>query len=88
MVTGKERVEVDAVNVPVAISGVQVRPGDIILGDDSGALCIPKEVAEQVLEIAKGIEETEQKIIAEVKKGSTLKEARAKLGYHHLQSKE
>ena len=41
-----------------------------------------------VLEIAKGIEETEQKIIAEVKKGSTLKEARAKLGYHHLQSKE
>lgn len=88
MVTGKERVEVDAVNVPVAISGVQVRPGDIILGDDSGALCIPKEVAAQVLEIAKGIEETEQKIIAEVKKGSTLKEARAKLGYHHLQSKE
>ena len=88
MVTGKERVEVDAVNVPVAISGVQVRPGDIILGDDSGALCIPKEVAEQVLEIAKGIEDTEQKIIAEIKKGSTLKQARAKLGYHHLQSKE
>ena len=74
--------------VPVAVAGVQVRPGDIILGDDSGALCIPKEVAEKVLEIAKGIEETEQKIIAEVKNGSTLKQARAKLGYHHLQSKE
>ncbi len=88
MVTGKERVQVDAVNVPVAVSGVQVRPGDIILGDDSGVLCIPKEVAEKVLEIAKHIEEVEQKIIAEVTKGSTLKAAREKLGYHHLQSKE
>ena len=88
MVTGKERVQVDAVNVPVAVSGVQVRPGDIILGDDSGVLCIPKEVAEKVLELAKHIEEVEQKIIAEVTKGSTLKAAREKLGYHHLQSKE
>ncbi len=88
MVTGKERVQVDAVNVPVAVSGVQVRPGDIILGDDSGVLCIPKEVAEKVLELAKNIEAVEQKIIAEVTKGSTLKAAREKLGYHHLQSKE
>lgn len=88
MVTGKERVEVDQVNVPVAVSGVQVRPGDIILGDDSGALCIPKERAEEVLKIARTIEATEQKIIAEVKNGSTLKAAREKLGYHTLQSKE
>ncbi|MBQ9348151.1 MAG: RraA family protein [Oscillibacter sp.] len=88
MVTGKERVEVDGVNVPVSISGVQVRPDDIILGDDSGALCIPKEKAAEVLEVARKIEATEQAIIAEVKKGSTLKAAREKLGYHSLQSKE
>lgn len=87
MVTGKERVTVDAVNVPVAISGVQVRPGDIILGDDSGALVIPKERAEEILEVAQHIEEVEQKIIAEVKSGSSLKAAREKLGYHKLQSK-
>ena len=88
MVTGKERVTVDAVNVPVAISGVQVRPGDIILGDDSGALVIPQEKAEEILAAAQHIEEVEQKIIAEVKSGSALKAARAKLGYHTLQSKE
>lgn len=87
MVTGKERVTVDHVNVPVAISGVQVRPGDIMLGDDSGVLVIPKEKAEEVLTLARHIEEVEQKIIAEVKNGSTLKAAREKLGYHHLQSK-
>ncbi|ERK57655.1 demethylmenaquinone methyltransferase [Gemella bergeri ATCC 700627] len=87
MVTGKERVTVDAVNIPIAISGVQVRPGDIILGDDSGVVVIPKERAEEVLEIAKHIEEVEQNIIAEVKNGSTLKVARERLGYHNLQSK-
>lgn len=88
MVTGKERVEVDAVNVPVSVSGIQVKPGDIILGDDSGAVCIPQEIAEKAYETAKTIEETEQKIIEEVRNGSTLKAAREKLGYHHLQSKE
>lgn len=88
MVTGKERVQVDAVNIPVAISGVQVRPGDLIIGDESGVVCVPAEKAEEVLGIAKHIEETEQKIIAEVKNGSTLKNARKKLGYHSLQTKE
>ena len=87
MVTGKERVTVDAVNIPVAVSGVQVRPDDIILGDDSGVLVIPKERAEEVLKLARHIEEVEQQIIAEVKKGSSLKDARKKLGYHTLQSK-
>ncbi len=87
MVTGKERVTVDAVNIPVAVSGVQVRPDDIILGDDSGVLVIPKERAEEVLKLAQHIEEVEQQIIAEVKKGSSLKDARKKLGYHTLQSK-
>lgn len=88
MVTGKDRVMVDYVNKPVAISGVQVCPNDIILADDTGAVCIPDAVAEKVADIAESIEKTEQAIIAEVKNGSTLKDARAKLGYHHLQTHE
>lgn len=88
MVTGKDRVTVDYVNKPVAISGVQVCPNDIILADDTGAVCIPDAVAEKVADIAESIEKTEQAIIAEVKNGSTLKDARAKLGYHHLQTHE
>lgn len=87
MVTGKDRVTVDYINQPVSISGVQIRPGDIILGDDSGVIAIPADKAEEILKQAKHIEEVEQKIIAEVKNGSTLKAARAKLGYHHLQTR-
>ncbi len=88
MVTGKDRVTVDYVNRPVSISGVQVCPNDIILADDTGVVCIPDSLAEQVADIAENIEKTEQAILAEVRKGSSLKDARAKLGYHHLQTHE
>ena len=88
MVTGKDRVTVDYVNRPVAISGVQVCPNDIILADDTGVVCIPDALAENVADISENIEKTEQAIIAEVKNGMSLKDARAKLGYHHLQTKE
>jgi regulator of RNase E activity RraA len=88
MVTGKDRVEVDAVNIPVAVSGVQVSPGDIILGDNTGAVVIPKAYLEKVVQIAEEIDEKEKLIIALVKEGHALKEAREKMGYHNLQTKK
>lgn len=87
MVTGKDRVTVDYVNKPVAISGVQVCPGDIILADDSGVVCIPDAVAEKVCEIAEGVEAAEQKILSLIDQGMSLKDARAAMGYHKLQTK-
>jgi regulator of RNase E activity RraA len=87
MVTGKDRVEVDAVNTTVAVSGVQVKPGDIILGDDSGVLVIPQASEREVLTAALEIADTENRIIEEVKKGSSLRDSRAKLNYHHLQTR-
>lgn len=88
MVTGKDRVFADAFNVPVAISGIQVNPGDIILGDATGAIAVPYEHAEEVLCIAEDIAEKEQTIEQLVKSGIPLKEARAQTGYHSLQTKE
>ncbi|CEP66125.1 Ribonuclease E inhibitor RraA/Dimethylmenaquinone methyltransferase [Moorella glycerini] len=87
MVTGKDRVQVDAVNVPVAISGVQVKPGDIMLGDDTGVLVIPQERAEEVLAVAQEIAEKEALIEREIRAGATLREARKKVGYHNLQTR-
>ncbi|GHA34867.1 ribonuclease activity regulator RraA [Devosia pacifica] len=39
-----------AVNVPVACGGVTVMPGDIIIADDDGAVCVPAALAETVVE--------------------------------------
>lgn len=87
MVTGKDRVQCDAIGVPVAVSGVQVKPGDIVLGDDTGVLVIPKERAEDVLRVAQDIADKEQRIEAEIRKGMSLREARAKANYHSLQTR-
>jgi regulator of RNase E activity RraA len=86
MVTGKDRVYVDAVEVPVAIAGVQVKPGDIIMADDTGAICLPLEQAAAILETAEGIARAEAAIEELVQSGISLKEARKRLGYHSLQT--
>jgi 4-hydroxy-4-methyl-2-oxoglutarate aldolase len=86
MVTGKDRVEVDAINVPVSVSGIQVKPGDIILGDDTGVVVVPLEKAGDVLAIAKEIAQKEADIEKAVQNGMTLRDARAKVHYHNLQT--
>jgi 4-hydroxy-4-methyl-2-oxoglutarate aldolase len=87
MRTGKDRVEVLAMNIPVSMGEVQVRPADIMVGDADGILVVPASVAEKVLETAVSIEEAEQAIEAEAAKGTRLDEARTKFRYHQLQSR-
>ncbi len=87
MRTGKDRVEVDYVQKPVCICGIQVKPGDVIVGDDNGALCIPAEFAEKVCQAAEMINEVESRIVEATSQGSSLKAAREKYGYHKLQSR-
>lgn len=86
MRTGKDRVEVDNINVPASLGEVQVRPNDIVVGTDDGVLVVPQEKASTVLEIAQSIGEAEAKIVAAVKAGNRLDEARKANNYHHLQS--
>jgi len=37
-------------NVPVTCGGVQVRPSDIIIGDEDGVVSVPREYAGRFLE--------------------------------------
>ncbi|MDR1516232.1 MAG: RraA family protein [Synergistaceae bacterium] len=87
MVTGKDRVEVDATNVKVSVSGVQVKPGDIVLGDDSGVIVIPAERLEQLLQIAEEIFEKEEAISNKIAQGVSLRDARSSVSYHSLQTR-
>ena len=47
-------------NVDIQCSGVLVRPGDIIVGDDEGVVVVPKNLALEVLEWVEEHEEAEE----------------------------
>lgn len=49
------------INVTVAIEGMVVEPGDLIIGDEDGVLCVPREEAESILVAAKAKQEAELK---------------------------
>ena len=87
MMTGKDRVMVESINEPVSIGTVQVRPGDILIGDDSGVVVVPQEMSGEVLAVAESVEDAESRIVEAVKDGLSLKEARIQCGYHSLQTK-
>ncbi|ROZ78391.1 RraA family protein [Ramlibacter sp. WS9] len=44
---GKDRVQVEAVNVPVAIGTVRVCPGDIVVADANGVVIVPRARARE-----------------------------------------
>jgi regulator of RNase E activity RraA len=85
MRTGKDRVQVEAVNQSVSLGDVRVNKGDLVCGDRDGIVVVPASRIQEVLDKALAIHDTEQSIVDSVKSGLTLKQAREKLGYHQLQ---
>jgi regulator of RNase E activity RraA len=59
-VTGKWRLRTVAVNRPVTIAGVAVRPGDLVVADECGVCFVPHARAAEVLEKARQIEQSEK----------------------------
>jgi regulator of RNase E activity RraA len=49
------RNELESVNKPVTIGGVVIRPGDVIVADGDGVICVPREFARPVAEFAREI---------------------------------
>ncbi len=67
--------------VPIKIGHVTVRPGDLIMGDIDGVLCVPRAIAYEVLLRAEAIRRNEDHIFDWVRSGETIKEIIAKGGY-------
>ena len=76
MQSGKNRVQLAAVQVPVRIGSVAIAPGDVMVADASGCLAIPRAHLEAVLVRAEAVERNERAIITAVRAGQTLQEAR------------
>jgi regulator of RNase E activity RraA len=87
MRTGKDRVQVEAMECSVNIGDARVLPGDILRGDSDGVIVIPRTYENEVLATAEEIDAAEEKIRHAVLEGMRLADARKQYGYHRLQSK-
>ena len=88
MRTGKDRVQLDATQVVVAIGDVRVSPGDIMRGDSDGVVVIPQDREDEVLNTAEEIDAAEGRIRDAIASGMRLDEARKQQQYHLLQRRE
>ncbi len=62
------------INAEIHCGGQMVRPGDWIIGDESGVVVIPAERAYEIARRAWEIRKTEERIREEIRRGSTLSE--------------
>jgi 4-hydroxy-4-methyl-2-oxoglutarate aldolase len=71
-ITGKWRIQTVAVNRPVSIGGITVRPGDLVIADEVGVCFVPFERAAEVLSIAQRLAKREAERLAKLAGGMPL----------------
>lgn len=59
------------INVPVAIDGMVIEPGDLILGDEDGLLCVPYDQTRTVGDAAAAKQAAEEQQMAAIKAGTS-----------------
>jgi regulator of RNase E activity RraA len=65
----------EALDVPITIGGVLIRPGDFVLADIDGCVIIPSEIAEEVVAAVEAVMATEDKVRAAILSGIHPREA-------------
>lgn len=60
-----------AINDPIACGGVSVFPGDVMVGDNEGVVCIPAHLAADVADEAVEMTIFEEFVLEEVKQGAS-----------------
>ncbi len=58
------------INVPIAIDGMVIEPGDLIIGDDDGLLCVPYAETQALLDAANHKQAIEAKMVADIAAGT------------------
>ena len=58
------------INVPIAIDGMVIHPGDLVVGDADGVLCVPFESVEEVLAAARSKSAAEAKTLKDIAAGT------------------
>ena len=76
--SGRRRLKVEAIGAPVEVDGVAVVAGDIIVADGSGAVCLPRAGAEEIVTRAEALQRDDEAAVAEIQRGLGFSEAMKK----------
>lgn len=76
--TGRTRLKVEAINVPVTVDGVSVSPGDIVVADGTGVAVLPSGRAEEIVDAAEKFARDDAAALEDLTAGLTFTEAMAK----------
>ena len=71
-------------NIMVSFGGLQVRPGDVVVGDKSGVVIIPQEKLEEVVDKADELMAKENYMIERLKAGVSMGEVDKATGYENM----
>jgi 4-hydroxy-4-methyl-2-oxoglutarate aldolase len=82
--TARGRIMEEATNVLIQFGGVQVRPGDVVMGDRSGVVIIPQEKLDAVAAKAEEFYEKEEQMVAEIRRGASMLEVDNKFNYEKM----
>jgi regulator of RNase E activity RraA len=86
-ITARGRIIQEDFNCPIRLGDVQVRPGDILVGDVNGVVVIPEEKVEEVLSAAEMILEKEEQMKADILAGMDILEVDSKYNYEQMLKK-
>jgi len=76
--TGRTRLKVEAINIPVTVDGVGVNPGDIMIADGTGIVCVPAGAAEKIARLAEEFARNDDAAVVEIRKGISFSQVMAK----------
>jgi regulator of RNase E activity RraA len=79
--TGKTRLKLEALGEPVTIGGIPVKPGDLVAGDDTGIVVVPRDDLARVLEAAERMLATDAAVEQALHAGKSFSEAAAAANY-------
>jgi 4-hydroxy-4-methyl-2-oxoglutarate aldolase len=86
-ITARGRIMQEDFNCPIRLGDVQVRAGDILVGDVNGIVVIPPEKLDEVLTAAEGILEKEEAMRADILAGMDILEIDSKYNYEQMLKK-
>ncbi len=58
------------INVPVAIDGMVIEPGDLIVGDEDGVLCVPYDAVQTIYDATSKKHQVEQRQLDQIARGT------------------